>query len=72
METSRNGHKILTFYEKIKWKMEAQGIFLNHFIVCHHANGRLCFVRLLTKKQLEVIRFSNFTIHIAGVDKTIQ
>ncbi len=41
--------RILTFYEKMKRKTEAQAIFLNPF--AHHANGSLTFDRLLTKKQ---------------------
>jgi hypothetical protein len=36
-------------------EMEAQAIFLNMFTVAHHANVNLSFVRLLMKKQTEII-----------------
>jgi hypothetical protein len=36
-----------------KWRKEAWAIFLNPFAHC--ANGSLSFVRLLAKKQTEVI-----------------
>jgi hypothetical protein len=39
-----------------KGKTEAQTIFPNPFTVAHRANESLSFVRLLTKKQTEVIR----------------
>jgi hypothetical protein len=36
---------------------KTQAIFLASFTFAHHANGSFSFVRLLTKKQTEVIRF---------------
>jgi hypothetical protein len=36
--------------------MEAQAIFLNLNSFAHRANRGLFFVRLLTKKQMEVVR----------------
>jgi hypothetical protein len=47
---------MLPFYAKIKRKTEDQAIFLNLFTYAHLADGSLSFVRLLTKKQTEVIR----------------
>jgi hypothetical protein len=38
---------------------EAQAIFLNPFTACSMYNGSLKFVRLLTKKQTEVIRLQS-------------
>ncbi len=38
-----------------KWKAEAQAIFLSRLPFAHRANRSLSIVRLLMKKQLEVI-----------------
>jgi hypothetical protein len=51
METYRHGHIDITQ----KGKTEAQTIFLICSQLAHHANGSLLFVRLLTKKQTEII-----------------
>jgi hypothetical protein len=45
---------ILTFQQQ-KMENGTQAIFLIHLTFAHRANGSLSFVRLLTKKQMEVI-----------------
>jgi hypothetical protein len=50
IETWRNG----TIKGKTEnAKTEAQLIFLNLFLFAHRANGRLSFIRLLTKQQTD-------------------
>ncbi len=56
MEKWRHGDMKTWRQGDIKWKTEAQEIFPNPFITfAHCANVSLSFVRLLTKKQTEVI-----------------
>jgi hypothetical protein len=60
METWRHGDRNMEFWciiQKGKWKKEVgpRRFFLTRLLFVHHAIGSLIFVRLLMKKQTEVI-----------------
>jgi hypothetical protein len=46
-------------------KMEAQAIFLNPYTICISSKRKLSFVRLLMKKQAEVIHLQNGPLGLA-------